>query len=207
MLWQCLKVLIMSKIDDRERWLNQRSTDFSIVLNDNELKLFKSSRHIFTKFMTSESMSPVYIAIIYHDNDYIEEEHRLKTPHYHIALELGKMCRVGTLLRTICDLFHCNENQVSIEKCSSICMYSRYLCHLDDYDKYQYLTADVVTNDIDVLNRYYSLVIVRDIHDLINVVKHYRYDLEEIMQNVAHYDKWRKYINDLIINNVRKSRL
>lgn len=200
MLWQYLKVLMVSTKEDKERWLNQRSTDFCIVLNDNELKLFKNSRNIFNKFMCSESLSPVFIAVNYHDKDYDEEEHRLKTEHYHIALQLGKMCRIGTILKTICDLFHCNENQVSIEKCSSICMYSRYLCHLDDYDKFQYFESDVITNDKDVLSRYYSLVIVRDLHDLITVVKHYRYNLEEIMQNVAHYDKWRKYINDLIIN-------
>lgn len=192
--------------EDKERWLNQRSSDFSIVLNESDIPLFKNSKNVYHRIMCCESLSPVFIAVQYHDKDFDEENKRKKTPHYHLALQLGTNCRVGTLLNKLMSIFHCNENQVGIQKCNSICMYTRYLCHLDDFDKYPYLRCDIVTNNEDVVNRYYELVIIRDLHDLIGVVKHYHYDLEEIMANVAHYDKWRKYINDLIINYNRKCR-
>lgn len=193
--------------EDLARFYNQRSDKYSLVFNDNELHLFKSATHIVKEFHLCNDLTIVYIACIMHDRDFDDETHQLKTKHYHIVLQLGQICRVGTILNRICDMFHCNENQISIEKCNSLCMQSRYLMHLDDFDKTEYFLSEVVTNDAEVLKRYYSLVIVRDLHDLISVVKRFNYDLETIMENVAHYDKWRKYINDLIINYNRKPRL
>lgn len=202
------ELVISSKIDSNdskliERFRNQRTDKFILVLNDNELNLFKSAVHIVRKFNTEVSIGLIYIACIKHDRD-IDELNQVKTVHYHVTMQLSKIVRIGTLLNTICELFHCNVNQVSIDKCNSLCMQSRYLLHLDDYDKIQYDESEIVTNDSAVLKRYLSLVIVRDIHDLIGIVKHYHYNLEDIMLNVAHYDKWRKYINDLIVNYNRK---
>lgn len=188
---------------DLERYYNMRSDKFTIILNDNELEFFVNAKTIVKRFMTEQDISPVFIACIKHDKD-LDETNHLKTIHYHVVIQVDKICRVQTMINRIMDIFHCNENQITLDKCNSIVMQTRYLCHLDDFDKWQYFPSEVVTNDVDVLNRYYSLVIVRDIHDLIGVVKHYNYDLEEIMQNVAHYDKWRKYINDLIINHNRR---
>lgn len=195
----------MTKEEERTRWLNQRSDKFTIVLNDNELNNLKSAKHILQEFKLSENIGLVYIAVIKHDRDKCDDGVSLKTLHYHVVLHLNKICRISTLLNYIMDTFHLNENQVSMDKCNSLCMQSRYLIHLDDFDKEQYYASEVECNDIDVFNRYLSLVIVRDIHDLIGVVKHYHYDLEEIMLNISNYDKWRKYINDLIINERRKT--
>ena len=185
--------------------LNQRSDKFSIVLNDNELELFKNARNVVNKFMLQDDITIVYIACIMHDRDK-DDNGNLKTKHYHVVLQLNSVCRIGTLLNRISDIFHCNQNQVSIEKCSSLCMQSRYLMHLDDFDKEDYDITDVVCNDYDVLKRYYNLVFVRDLHDLIVLVHNYHYDLEQIMLSIGNYDKWRKYINDLIINYNRKCR-
>lgn len=186
------------------KFLNQRSDKFTIVLNDNELKLFKSTRNVFLTLNTDEQLSPVFLACIKHDRDYDEEQKQYKTQHYHVVIQCDKICRIGTMINKISNLFRCNENQITIDKCNSVVMQTRYLCHLDDFDKAPYFIDEVECNDKDVLNRYFNLVIVRDIHDLIAVVKRYNYDLETIMCNVAHYDKWRKYINDLIINHNRR---
>lgn len=195
------------KEEELKRFYNQRSDKFTIVLNDNHFERFQSARRIYRRFVTSDEIGVVWIGVIKHDKDIDEETKHVKTPHYHVVLQLDKICRVQTMINKIMDLFECYENMITIDKCTSICMQARYLCHLDDFDKAQYFPVDVETNDKDVLERYYSLVIIRDVHDLIGVVKHYHYDLEEIMQHVAHYDKWRKYINDLIINYNRKMRL
>lgn len=192
---------------DLERFYNQRSDKFTLILNDNELEFFKSAKSIYRRFMTEDDIGIEFIACIQHNKDYDEELKQLKTLHYHVVIQLSKICRIKTMINKIMSMFHCNENQITIDKCNSIVMQTRYLLHLDDFDKYQYDKYDVVCNDKDVLERYCNLVIIRDIHDLIGVVKHYHYDLEEIMLSVAHYDKWRKYINDLIINYNRNMRL
>lgn len=186
--------------------MNQRTDKFTIVLNDNELHLFGSAKNIVSKFCCADGITPVYISCIYHDRDKVEGTENYKTPHYHVVVQFDKICRVGTMINHISNLFKCNENQISIDKCSSICMQSRYLIHADDFDKASYYSSEVVTNDSEVLNRYLALVIVRDYHDLINVVHHYHYNLEELMQHIAHYDKWRRPILDLISDYYRKGK-
>lgn len=194
----------MNETSKDSRFLNQRSDKFTIVLNDNELKLFKSTRNVYLTLNCDEDLSPIFIACIKHDRDYDNEQHQYKTEHYHVVIQCNKICRIGTMINKISDLFHCNENQITIDKCNSITMQSRYLCHLDDFDKAPYFITEVECNDKDVLDRYYNLVIVRDLHDLISVVKRYNYELESIMEHIAHYDKWRRPIQDLIINHYRK---
>lgn len=190
-------------ISKESKFLNQRSDKFTIVLNDNEIKLFKSSRNIFLEFNTDIDLSPIFVAVIMHDRD-TDENNVLKTKHYHVVLHLNKIVRIGTMINKICDMFHCHPNQVTIDKCNSICMQTRYLCHLDDFDKYPYLQCDISTNNMDIVNRYFKLTIIRDIADCVAVVKQYHYNLEDIMLNVSNYEKWRRIINDLIINYNRK---
>lgn len=191
---------------DKDKFLNMRSDKFTIILNDNELKLFKSAEHILSEFVTHDAITPVYIACILHDRDKVDGQQQFKTPHYHVVVQFDKVCRIGTMINYIMDMFHCNENQITIDKCNSICMQSRYLIHADDFDKAQYFLTEVKVKSEcrDAFERYLSLVIVRDYHDLIGVVKHYNYSLEECMQNIAHYDKWRRPILDLIADHFRK---
>ena len=198
----------MSVEDKREHFLAQRSDKFTIVLNDNELKLFKSADDIVLQFNTSETITPIYIACIKHDRDKTDDGTKFKTIHYHVVVQFNKIARIGTILNYICDMFKCNPNQVSIDKCNSICMQSRYLIHADDFDKARYYESEVsVPKSCEaVFNRYLSLVIVRDYHDLINVVKTYHYNLEECMENIAHWDKWRRPVLDLINNYYRKGK-
>lgn len=188
----------MSKEKDLERFYNQRSDKFTLVLNDNEFNRFKNTRHIYTMLNTCENLSPVFLACICHDRDYDEEQKQYKTKHYHVVIQLGSICRVKTMINCLCELFKCLEKQISIDKCNSIVMQTRYLCHLDDFDKARYFDTEIECNDKNVLSRYFHLVIVRDLHDLIVVVKQYNYSLEECMCNIAHWDKWRKYVLDLI---------
>lgn len=188
----------------KEEFLNQRSDKFTIVLNDNDNNCFESSRNIYTKFVANDRLCVIYIAVIYHNRDYDRHLKQLKTKHYHVVIHLNCVCRIGTMINYICDLFKCNDNQITIDKCNSLASQSRYLCHLDDFDKESYDFEDVVSNDYDVLSRYFNLVFVRDLTDLVKVVRQYNYDLEEIMCHISNYDKWRKYVTDLIINYRRK---
>lgn len=187
-----------------DKFLNMRSDKFTIVLNDNELELFKNTDFIYNQFMTHDCITPVYIACICHDRDKVDGTENVKTKHYHVVVQFDKVARIGTIINYISDMFKCNANQITIEKCTSICMQSRYLIHADDFDKAEYFFTEVKTNASDVFQRYLSLVIVRDYHDLINVVDKYRYDLKECMQNIAHYDKWRRAILDLISDHYRR---
>lgn len=188
--------------------LNQRSDKFSLVLNDNELKLFKNTKYIVNKIMCDEKQI-LFIAVIYHDRDKRDDDKSsLKTPHYHMVISFGANYRIGTIINWLSDLFKVNENQIQIEKCNSIEMQTRYLCHLDDLDKTPYFENEVETGYgmRGTLDRYFNIQKIKDLEDLVKVVKHYNYNLEEIMTSIANYDKWRKYINDLIMNNYRKGR-
>lgn len=186
--------------------LSQRSNKFSLVLNDNELQLFKNSDNIVQKLYDSEDLDVIYVACIKHDSD-LDEQNHIKTLHYHVVMEMDKVCRIETMLNYLSELFHCNVNQISIEKCTSLAMQTRYLLHLDEFRKTRYYESDIVTNNQDLVNKYINMVKIRDIDDLIARVKEYHYDLEECMSHISSYDKWRKYINDLIINYNRKGRL
>lgn len=193
--------------DKSKKYLAQVASDFFFVFNDNELHLFKNTKYIMEKLGWEDSLFVNYIAIVYHNKDVIKEENRAETPHYHVVLSLNKKVKFSTMQDTICDLFHCNSNQIGMQKCTSLCGASRYLCHLDNSDKYPYDMADVLTNDSECFKRYCSLVQVKDLHDLINLVRHYNYELETIMEKISEYDKWRKYINDLIVNHYRRPRI
>ena len=186
--------------------LNQRSDKFTIVLNDNEVNLFKDSETIVNKLITDVDVGVSYIACIKHDRDIDEEQQQVKTIHYHVVLELDSICRVGTILKWLCNKFHCNENQVSIDKCNSLAMQSRYLLHLDDIDKARYYETEVSTNNIFRFKDYLTLVKIKDMKDLIARVKEYHYDIEIIMSKIVNYDKYRKYINDIIVNYYRRNR-
>ena len=122
---------------------NSRSDKFCIVLNDSGADVFKSSTNIKTKIMCCDFLSVIYVAVIRHDKDFDEETNHTKTTHYHVVIQLDRIYRVGSMIKLIVEIFKCNENQITIDKCSSIVMQSRYLIHLDDFDKYQYDLFDV----------------------------------------------------------------
>lgn len=185
-----------SKVQDK---LNQRGNAFSIVLNDCGANLFKNTNYVYHKFVTMGE-TIIFIACIFHGNDYIEEEGRFKTPHYHVVIQCDVNCRVGTMLNSIVELFKCNENQVSIEKCSSVPSQVRYLIHADDWDKYQYKASDIASNDLHIVNEYLSTIRIGSVKDCVDVVKHFNYNLETIMIKVSNYKDWRSYIKDLIHN-------
>ena len=93
-----------------------------------------------------------------------------------------------------------------IDKCNYLCAQTRYLIHEDEYEKekYHYDRGDIATNKYDTLYRYLDIKRIADLKDCVDVVRQYHYDLEEIMMNISNYDKWRKYINDLVVNYHRK---
>lgn len=194
----------MNNEELKKRFENQRSNKFTIVLNDNELNLLKSAKYIYDSLVTQENWCIVYIAVIMHDRDVDEETQHLKTKHYHLVILFNCNYRIRTVMNTLSDIFKINDNQISIDKCTSLEAQSRYLLHLDDYEKAKYFETEVHTNDRDTFNRYINKVIVRDFHDLISLVERYNYNLKEIMCNISNYDYWRKYINDLILDNYRR---
>lgn len=193
----------MNKQELEIRFRNQRSNMFTIVLNDNELHLFQNAENIIKVFTSDNTKYVRFIAAILHDKD--KDEHgQYKTKHYHVVVQFECNYRIGTVINFISDSFKCNENQITIDKCNNLCAQTRYLIHLDDGDKAQYFPFDVCTNDKDTLNRFLKTEIITNITQLISVVRSYHYDLEEIMMNISNYDKWRRYINDLIINHNRR---
>lgn len=73
-----------------------------------------------------------------HNKD-IDKEGKIKKPHYHVIL-LFESLKSEKQIQEIADKF----GGVKVIPLHSLGAYSRYLCHLDDADKAQYKTEDVV---------------------------------------------------------------
>lgn len=192
----------MNKEKAENDFKNQRGDQFTLILNDNELELLKSARHIVHE-LESNIWTIDFIACICHDKDIDEETKFLKTKHYHLIITFNGRYRIGTIIKWLTDIFKINENQISIDKCSNLIMQCRYLCHIDDQDKEQYDPQDIVSNNLANIKTYYNLDFIKSLPHCVQVVKAKHYDLETIMTEIANYDKYRKYINDLIVNHFR----
>ena len=182
------------------RFKAQRSCAFSIVLNDsNDGIVLKSTNYIY-KSLCCASLPLVFLAVIKHDKDYNEEIKQMKTLHYHVVLVLSSSARVGTIINTLIDVFRgLNENQISIEKCSSVSSQVRYLIHLDDYDKFQYNENDILTNNREQVDYYLKEIKkINDVNDIIAIVREYK-NLIDIIRvlGVDNYRKYRFVIKDL----------
>lgn len=178
--------------------LNQRSRAFSLVLNDNELNLFKSSNNILKQIMISGT-DWLFVAVCMHDKDFDNERHCYKTKHYHLVLSFGGVHQLESVIKLMVELFKCNQNQVSCEKCNSIPMQVRYMVHLDDFDKHRYDFADIVSNRDDIVNKYLHMNIkLVDVEDLYAVMREYPH-LDDLIANIGldNYKKWRVVIQDL----------
>lgn len=73
-----------------------------------------------------------------HDSD-VQADGSPKKPHYHVMLIFDGPVAVDRAAKLLQDI-GCIDYTQSIH---SVTSYSRYLCHLDDHDKYQYDTKDV----------------------------------------------------------------
>lgn len=180
--------------------LNSRSNTFSLVLNDSGADVFKSAHNIKEKIVCDDKMCVPYVAVIKHDND-IDDVGNVKTVHYHVVIQFDSVCRLRTCIDYFVRLFNCNPNQVSCEKCTSMVMQTRYLIHLDDFDKYQYDMWDIETNNIDFVSK--SMKYVKNIisiDDLIVLVKQYKNLLE--LMSVIGYENYKRY--RVIITDIRR---
>ena len=74
-----------------------------------------------------------------HDQD-ITADGEIKKAHYHVLIMFDSVKTIDQA-RDICILV----NGVGCEVVNSTRAYSRYLCHLDDYDKYKYDPNDVLS--------------------------------------------------------------
>lgn len=182
--------------------LNQRSDKFTVVLNDSGADVFKSAGYIVNKLVWHKDLCVIFVACIKHDKDFDEETQQTKTVHYHVVIHFDRNYRVGTVINYFSQIFSCNENQVSVDKCNSLDMQTRYLIHLDEGDdKWHYSEDAVATNNYPQFKR--SLKIIKSISgvaDLISICRQYK-DLLELMTIIG-FDNYKKYRN--VINDIRK---
>lgn len=195
----------MTKEEQLQNFRRQRSKEIELILNDNELNLLKNQRYIKDKILEN-CWDIEFIAVNKHDQDEDLEIHQLKTLHYHVVIVFRNNPSFGGVLNLITNVFHINENQISIMKINKhVPQRTRYLCHIDDIEKHRYNKEDISTNNIEKVNRYFELKHITDNAELVNIVKNvYHYDIEEMMLHIDNYKDYRQLINDLIMNHNRK---
>lgn len=81
---------------------------------------------------------PAFISPL-HDQD-INPDGESKKPHYHVLI-MFEGPKTKEQAKAVCDRI----NGVGIEVVQSLRGYSRYLCHLDNPEKHQYLADDVIS--------------------------------------------------------------
>lgn len=139
----------------------------------------------FASILYPESASPNWLEILkeqhipflvspLHNND-LNPTGDAKKPHYHIILIFDNVKTVEQAT----EIFKL-INSVGCEKINSLKNYSRYLCHLDNPEKAQYKTEDVIAYGIDYLdiikstsNKYKMLEEMQDFCDKYDVVSFY----------------------------------
>lgn len=185
-------------------WLNMSdnlkeiSYDKSIVLNENELKLLKNCNYILKKLCDDEFLDVNICSVILHDQDIDEEINQMKTLHYHIAVRFNKKLMNKSVIRRISDIFHINENQISVKKLTSLQSYTRYLIHLDNGDKYQYMPFDIVTNNQKFVNECLTGIMIRDEKHCLGIVQRFHYKYEDVITNCCNWKKYNSLIKDFI---------
>ena len=174
----------MNKVSDK---LKQRSNQFAMVLNDSGADIFKNSDYLFKECL-KRIPDIGFLALICHENEWDSLEKRVKTMHYHLVFNLRyqRVSSLANMLKMFVDAFHCNENQISIEKCTDMCASCRYLIHLDNVDKQPFLPFDVLCTDEKLFGEYLSRIReITDIKEVIEIAKRYNYSTETIMLNVG----------------------
>lgn len=87
----------------------------------------------------SEMFVPCIVSPL-HNKDVHQDTGELKKPHYHVLFIFDGVKsdkQINEVVKQICG--------VGIIKVKSVKAYARYLCHLDNEDKYQYDISDVKT--------------------------------------------------------------
>lgn len=196
----------MNKILNDETSLNSIGSQWSLVLHDNELQLFKNLRFIMNKLMVSRDYCPSFFAGVFHDKD-LNDDGTIETPHYQCYVVFNDSYAKKTLLKIICDCFHCNVNQVGLQKVIDEARMCRYLLHRGFPLKHQYDYSELVTSDRDYYDNFFNMVDIKNQIDCISVVEHFHYDLREIILHVSNYKDYRSLIKDLIQDNRFRGRL
>lgn len=96
------------------------------------------------------SYSSKYYYIL-HDSDVDIETGELKKAHYHVIMSFKTPRKLGTVSNYFVNFKELQLN--SFERIRNITGAKRYLIHLDDADKYQYDSSNVVSNDKNLIDQ------------------------------------------------------
>ena len=136
---------------------------------------------------------PVFISP-YHDKD-INPDGTPKKPHWHILIMFDSVKTREQAVELISSI-----NGVGCERVNSIRGYARYLCHLDNPEKYQYSVNDVVcfcgADYIDTINLVTDKYKV--LSDMIDFCEKYKISSFYLLSKYAfsHNESWRRVLSD-----------
>ena len=141
-----------------------------------------------------------FYACILHDRDF-NADGEIKRPHIHIVFELSFSRADSAIAKDLAKELMININIISYAVALNWCSSIRYLTHLDNPEKYQYLKSDIHTNEEDSYSAFVNQMdfMELDIQSLINIVNSSKSVIEVYsIIGIKNATKYRWLIKDLI---------
>lgn len=182
----------MSKTTEQER-----ATNWGIVIN----KPLDATTNGFNLELIFHKLQSAYtfVAVIMHDSD-LKEDGTPNTLHVDGYINTPRI-RKGSLLNDLAELLDYPKEVISVEKAINERSRLRYLLHLDDVDKHQYMPFEVLCTDKEyfescLINRVEKLTEER----LIKIVEEEKTTRKIVLRIGA--ENYKKYA--LLIRDLRK---
>lgn len=144
-----------------------------------------------------------YWAILHYAD--VNEKKEVERLHWHIVLEYYTRKTWTGVLDDLAEFLLISKERISVDYCKSKVLAVRYLLHLDDPEKANYLPSDVITNDypffVEALSRPMDELTIDDIIDIVSSSVNEIECMKRI--GLKNYARYRTAIRD-IINARRK---
>ena len=145
------------------------------------------------------SGSAEFFAFILHDKDIDFLTGQIERPHIHIYVKTFNRTRRLTYLKLLARNLEIEQNRITIINADNEILRIQYMIHKNNPDKYQYESANIITNNPD----YVSQILANDVRPrltaklLIEIVDQCNYNKIAILQAIGlgNYTRYIRVIN------------
>lgn len=130
----------------------------------------------------------------------INEQKEVERLHWHLVIEYFTRKTYTGVINDLSNFLLVSKERVSVDYCKSKILAVRYLLHLDDPEKANYLPSDVLTNDypylVEALSRPMDELTIKDIEEIVANSNNEIECMKKI--GLKNYARYRCVIRDII---------